>query len=89
MSQQQLLKLKHELNHKIQTTTCLDSASLIDCFTPIRWTGHQLLLIDQRLLPVKEVEVLCQSWQETAQAIKDMVVRGAPAIGITAAYGLI
>lgn len=48
----------------------------------------ELRLLDQRLLPAKEDWILCSSPEETAAAIKAMVVRGAPAIGITAAYGM-
>ena len=57
--------------------------------TPIRWTHGRLHLLDQRLLPHQEVWVECLNAAETAEAIRSMVVRGAPAIGITAAYGLV
>jgi methylthioribose-1-phosphate isomerase len=56
--------------------------------TPIRWTQGRLHLLDQRLLPHQEAWVECLDAAETAEAIRSMVVRGAPAIGITAAYGL-
>ncbi len=46
-------------------------------------------LLDQRALPQREEYVLCRTHGELAQAIRDMVVRGAPAIGIAAAYGLV
>lgn len=46
-------------------------------------------LLDQRLLPFEEVWVPCQDAHQTAQGIRDMVVRGAPAIGVTAAYGML
>ena len=45
-------------------------------------------LLDQRKLPTEETHVDCRTAGETAQAITDMVVRGAPAIGVTAAFGL-
>jgi len=51
------------------------------------WYGKSLGLIDQRKLPFEEVYVRCRTSQDVAKAIKDMVVRGAPAIGVTAAYG--
>ncbi|QJA06330.1 S-methyl-5-thioribose-1-phosphate isomerase [Thermosulfurimonas marina] len=54
-----------------------------------RWTDRGLYLLDQRKLPAREVYVHCRTWQEVRRAIKDMVVRGAPAIGITAAIGLV
>ena len=54
---------------------------------PIRWRGDHLELLDQRLLPAHEVYVALRDVEAVAAAIRDMVVRGAPAIGITAAYG--
>ncbi len=57
--------------------------------TPMRWTGDALELLDQRRLPVDEVWVACRDWRAVAEAIVEMVVRGAPAIGITAAYGVV
>jgi methylthioribose-1-phosphate isomerase len=56
---------------------------------PIRWKGDRLELIDQRLLPEKTVYVTCRTAVEVAQAIRDMVVRGAPAIGCAAAFGVV
>jgi methylthioribose-1-phosphate isomerase len=47
-----------------------------------------VVLIDQRLLPDSEVYVRCLDHHEVARAIKDMAIRGAPAIGVAAAYGL-
>ena len=55
---------------------------------PIRWRGDRLELLDQRLLPEKTEYVACRSAEEVAQAIRDMVVRGAPAIGVAAAMGV-
>ena len=60
------------------------SASLV----AIRWDGTVLHLLDQRRLPHERAWVRCASWEEVAAAITAMVVRGAPAIAITAAYGL-
>jgi methylthioribose-1-phosphate isomerase len=56
---------------------------------PLRWKGDRLELLDQRLLPGKTVYVTCRSAAEVAQAIRDMVVRGAPAIGCAAAFGIV
>jgi methylthioribose-1-phosphate isomerase len=56
---------------------------------PIRWRRDRLELLDQRLLPEKAVYVTCRSADEVAQAIRDMVVRGAPAIGVAAAFGVV
>ena len=55
---------------------------------PIRWRGDALDLLDQRLLPRETTYVACRDAHEVAVAIRDMVVRGAPAIGVTAAFGL-
>jgi len=55
---------------------------------PIRWRGDALELLDQRRLPRQEVYVACRSASEVAAAIRDMVVRGAPAIGVAAAFGM-
>ena len=55
---------------------------------PIRWLRGVLYLLEQRLLPFKEKWVRCQTVEQVARAIEDMTVRGAPAIGITAAYGV-
>ncbi|MBD2858112.1 S-methyl-5-thioribose-1-phosphate isomerase [Spongiibacter sp. KMU-158] len=54
----------------------------------IRWQNEQLELLDQRLLPSQTTYLPYQRAEQVAAAIKDMVVRGAPAIGISAAYGM-
>lgn len=54
----------------------------------VRWKGDRLELLDQRTLPDETVYVTCRTAAETAAAIKDMVVRGAPAIGCAAAFGI-
>ena len=56
---------------------------------PIRWKGDRLELLDQRLLPGQKKYVACRTAQQVAKAIRDMVVRGAPAIGCTAAFGVV
>jgi methylthioribose-1-phosphate isomerase len=53
----------------------------------MRWTGTALELLDQRRLPDDVVYLACRSADEVAAAIRDMVVRGAPAIGCAAAFG--
>jgi len=55
---------------------------------PIRWDGGRLVLLDQRVLPRQTAFVTCHTAADVADAIRDMVVRGAPAIAISAAYGL-
>ncbi len=60
----------------------------LETFTPIRLEGDDLRTIDQRLLPGKEVWIHLPDLQSVADAIVTMQVRGAPLIGIAAAYGL-
>src|SRR3954468_995060 len=54
----------------------------------LRLEDDAVVLLDQRKLPDEEVEVRCATAEEVAAAIKAMIVRGAPAIGVAAAYGL-
>jgi methylthioribose-1-phosphate isomerase len=55
---------------------------------PVKWSDEGVLMLDQRLLPTEEKWLTLRSFTEVANGIKDMVVRGAPAIGISAAYGI-
>ena len=54
----------------------------------LRLEHDAVVLLDQRRLPLEEVEVECRTAAEVADAIRTMVVRGAPAIGVAAAYGI-
>jgi methylthioribose-1-phosphate isomerase len=54
----------------------------------IEWTDEGIRMLDQRLLPSEEKYLMLRSYEEVAEAIKKMVVRGAPAIGVSAAMGL-
>jgi len=56
---------------------------------PVRWEGNVLVLIDQRTLPDEERDVVCRNVQDVCSAISNMTVRGAPAIGCAAAYGMV
>jgi len=56
---------------------------------PLRWRGDRLELLDQRFLPDQTLYVTCRSAADVATAIRDMVVRGAPAIGCAAAFGVV
>jgi methylthioribose-1-phosphate isomerase len=56
--------------------------------TPLSWSGNVLSLLDQRLLPREETWIEYHTAAEVAEAIRTMVVRGAPAIGVAAAYGM-
>jgi methylthioribose-1-phosphate isomerase len=53
----------------------------------VEWAGEGVRLIDQTRLPAEESYIVCRTATEVARAIRDMVVRGAPAIGVAAAYG--
>lgn len=54
----------------------------------LEWTAEGVVMIDQRLLPTEEVYPVFRNYEEVAWAIKEMVVRGAPAIGVAAAMGI-
>lgn len=55
----------------------------------LEWTGTALRLLDQTKLPVQIEWVECTTYQQVAAAIEQMIVRGAPAIGAAAAYGMV
>jgi methylthioribose-1-phosphate isomerase len=54
----------------------------------IYWTDEGVVMIDQRRLPTEELYPIFRTYEEVAQAIKEMVIRGAPAIGVAAAMGI-
>ncbi|HEX8748753.1 MAG TPA: S-methyl-5-thioribose-1-phosphate isomerase [Pyrinomonadaceae bacterium] len=54
----------------------------------VEWTDEGVRMLDQRLLPTEETYLTLRSYEEVAEAIKKMAVRGAPAIGVSAAMGL-
>jgi len=58
-------------------------------FSPMRWEGPGLRMLDQTRLPVEEVWMDCETPEQVADAIRRLAVRGAPAIGVAAAYGLV
>src|SRR5206468_2548932 len=55
---------------------------------PVHWADNGLVLLDQTLLPSREVERRYERWEDVAGAIRTLVVRGAPAIGVAAAFGV-
>jgi len=61
----------------------------LSIFRAIEWKGERLVLLDQRFLPSRADYREYRTPDEVAQAIKEMVVRGAPAIGVAAAYGVV
>ncbi|MGC1485775.1 MAG: S-methyl-5-thioribose-1-phosphate isomerase [Candidatus Acidiferrum sp.] len=54
---------------------------------PIEWTDRGVVMLDQRLLPAEEISYTYTDYRDVAKAIRDMVIRGAPAIGVAAAMG--
>src|SRR5436309_3977722 len=60
-----------------------------DAFSPMRWEGPGLQLLEQTRLPTEEVWIDCETPEQVADAIRRLAVRGAPAIGVAAAYGLV
>jgi len=55
---------------------------------PIEWTNHGVVMLDQRRLPTVEISYTYTTYQDVAKAIREMVIRGAPAIGVAAAMGV-
>jgi methylthioribose-1-phosphate isomerase len=54
----------------------------------IEWKNSHVVMLDQRLLPQKEVYRICRNYMDVAEAIRNMTIRGAPAIGVAAAMGV-
>src|SRR6202142_4675169 len=54
----------------------------------LEWTDHGVRFIDQTQLPTEATHVLCKNHEQVADVIRNMVVRGAPAIGVAAAMGI-
>src|SRR5438046_3216609 len=55
---------------------------------PIQWTDNGVVMLDQRRLPTEEISYTYTGYQDVAKAIREMVIRGAPAIGVAAAMGV-
>lgn len=55
----------------------------------VKWENGECVLLDQTRLPSQEIYVRCQDYRSVVHAIRDLVVRGAPAIGIAGAYGVV
>lgn len=72
-----------------QHETATEESLSYDSIRAIEWKDDHLILLDQRKLPHSEQYIHLYNADDTADAITKMVVRGAPAIGITAAYGLV
>lgn len=61
----------------------------VDRVRPLLWTGAALMVLDQRLLPLVQQSIACHTAAEVAHAIQALAVRGAPAIGIAGAFGMV
>ncbi|GAA0241717.1 S-methyl-5-thioribose-1-phosphate isomerase [Rhodanobacter caeni] len=64
------------------------SSATHDTIRAVQWRGDHLRLLDQRLLPAEEHWIECRDTAQVTAAIRDLAVRGAPAIGIAAAWGV-
>lgn len=71
------------------TNASASSKQSHDTIRAVQWHGDHLRLLDQRLLPAEETWLDCRDATAVTQAIKDLAVRGAPAIGIAAAWGVV
>lgn len=60
----------------------------MNAIKPIEWKDDQVVILDQRQLPLQEVYVVCEDYKAVADAIQNMTIRGAPAIGVAAAMGV-
>jgi methylthioribose-1-phosphate isomerase len=68
--------------------TDLASMGGVDSIKTVEWQDGVVVMIDQRRLPLEEAYLSCVTWEEVAEAICSMAVRGAPALGVAAAMGM-
>jgi methylthioribose-1-phosphate isomerase len=66
----------------------MNASTLTKTIETIEWTPEGVVMIDQTRLPRETVFVTCRDYLEVAEAIRDMIIRGAPAIGVAAAMGV-
>ena len=78
-----------DMNEQTNDACCAGATMEHDTIRAIQWCDDRLCLLDQRRLPEEETWLYPADAAAVAVAIRDMVVRGAPAIGITAAYGVV
>src|SRR5271165_5284971 len=69
-------------------STCRCSKRNNNMIKTLEWTDAGVRFIDQTKLPTEEIYVICKNYEEVANAIRTMIVRGAPAIGVAAAMGV-
>src|ERR1700693_4080632 len=65
-----------------------ESVGAMNVAQPIEWTAEGVVMLDQRRLPGEVIRHTYTDYRDVAAAIKDMVIRGAPAIGVAAAMGV-
>ena len=61
----------------------------VDSIRTVEWRDGTVVMIDQRRLPLEEVYIHCRTWEEVADAIRTMAIRGAPALGVAAGMGMV
>ncbi|MBI1732469.1 MAG: S-methyl-5-thioribose-1-phosphate isomerase [Gammaproteobacteria bacterium] len=81
--------MQNEFRNHAAVTALIRGGEPGDSVRPLRWRADALELLDQRLLPAEVRWISLTTAGQVAQAIRDMAVRGAPAIGIAAAYGVV
>ena len=67
----------------------MNKSKMIVSYQPIEWKGDMVKLLDQTLLPAEEVYLEITEYHEIMTAIKELKIRGAPAIGVAGAYGMV
>jgi methylthioribose-1-phosphate isomerase len=67
----------------------MNKSKMIVSYQPIEWKGDMVKLLDQTLLPAEEVYLEITDFHEIMTAIKELKIRGAPAIGVAGAYGMV
>src|SRR5882672_780757 len=82
------LSLCHRRHGQVRFALHFTTQQNTSMIKTVEWTKEGISMLDQRLLPNEEKYLMLRSYEEVADAIKKMVVRGAPAIGISAAMGL-
>src|SRR6185437_10548891 len=75
-------------SYEIRPPQMSSQAVLTQSIETIAWTPEGVIMIDQTRLPREMVYVTCRNYREVAEAIRSMVIRGAPAIGVAAAMGV-
>src|SRR5205085_3929142 len=78
----------HAFHLQPDSVCCVPRTGASRMIETIQWTDAGVVMIDQTRLPHEEKYVTCTTYQEVAEAIQSMVIRGAPAIGVAAAMGV-